>query len=456
MSRLHTARFRPALPPGSSNPITGTWGFQRDPLGFLTRLTANYGDLARFRLLNMRVVVVTHPHHVRRILRDNHTNYDKNSTTYRMVRELFGDGLITSVGGDDWRRQRRLVQPMFHRERIATFGGIIVSTVKTMLDRWDVLARSQERFDVRAAMSELTLNVVVRAVFGQDPEGKQLHRFTAAARTVTDELIAYMRAPVVPLSFPTPGHRRFWSALRTVDDVTFAVIREHAGDATSRQDLLTLLIQARDESGAGMSEQKLRDEVFGMLFAGHETSAATLTWLWYLLAHHPDVEERVHGEVDVTLGGRPPAMADLTRLPYLRRVIDETLRIYPPGWQNSRNARDDDEIGGHYIPAGTDLLWSTWHVHRHRAFWYRLEKFDPDRFAPERIQDIDRSAYIPFGAGGRICVGQHLALAEIQLAAAAIAQRFRVIQTPSRLIAPHASVTLTTAEPVMVTLERRS
>lgn len=444
-------------PPKRSNPVTGTLAFQRSPLDHLSRLFAVHGDLARFRLLNMPVIAVSHPHHVRRVLRDNHANYDKDSITYRMVRTMFGDGLITSIGGQEWLQRRRLVQPLFHRDRIAGFGETIVETVDSMLDRWDSVTTDDRTLDVGYEMSHLTLQIVARSLFDQDPESDTLRRFTQAVRTLTDEMIAYVRRPLLPLRVPTPGHRRFWHSLRTIDEIVYDLIHQYAAGGTRRPSLLSMMMAARDQdTGEAMTDVQLRNETFGMLFAGHETSSSALTWVWYLLAHHEEVERRLHEELDTVLDGRRPTMDDMPRLPYTRMVIDETLRLYPSGWQTFRHARADDEIGGKRIPAGSEMLLSLWHMHRKEEFWVNAGRFDPERFRPERVASQDRDAYAPFGEGGRICVGQHFALAEIQLAVVAIAQRYRLVQTPKKVIQPKASVTLTTAEPVVVSLRART
>ncbi|WP_324199163.1 cytochrome P450 [Nocardia amamiensis] len=270
-------------------------------------------------------------------------------------------------------------------------------------------------------------------------------------------MAAFMQFPLLPLSVPTPGHRRLHDALRVLDEITHDIIRRHRQDAHERGTLLSIMMGARDsETGAGMDDKQLRDEVFTMLFAGHETSAATLSWAWYLIGRHPDVERRLYEEIERVLGDRRPTMEDLPHLVFTRRVIEETLRLYPPGWQACRQATEDDEIGGYRIPAGTTVFWSTYFVHRHRDFWEDPERFDPDRFSDDTGMKFDRPGYFLFGAGARLCIGNNFAMAEMQFVIAMLLQRYRFVGTSQAVIEPKPLVTLGASRPLIVRIVPRS
>ncbi|WP_227983266.1 cytochrome P450 [Nocardia spumae] len=439
------------LPPGPRRKLRATLAFQRSPLQFLSRMIEDHGDIFSLDLLGMPMVLINHPDHVDHILRTRHRNYDRGGPAYDIMRTLFGAGL-TVASRPGWLLQRRLLQPAFHRERVAAFGELMTDTVESILDGWE---QTQGRpVDLRAEMNRLALRVVVRALFAMDPADAMIRRFTDAVDTATEELAAYLRFPLVPLSVPTPGHRRFHRALRVVNEITHEVIRQHRRDEHDRGSLLSMMMRARDEdTGEGMSDTQLRDEVFAMLFAGHETSASTLTWAWYLIGRHPEVEQRLRAEVDTVLGGRRPTMDDLPQLSYTRRVIDETLRLYPPGWQLVRQAAHEDEIGGYRIPAGSTIFFSSYFVHRHPDFWDAPERFDPDRFADSEGGRRDRLGYFPFGAGPRLCIGNVFAMAEMQFTLAMTVQRYRFVPSCRTPIEPKALITLGMAEPFTVHLE---
>ncbi len=444
------ATASPTRPPGPSNPLSGGLGFQRDPLGFVTRLVEEYGDISRFRMFNVPVVMVNRPGHVKRVLIDEIDRYDKDSVLFKAVRPLFGDGIVAVVDGQQWRRQRRLLQPAFHHQRIEALGAVMAANAKALLDRWETSAGSQV-VDIGEEMHQLALRIVVEALFGADLDDESLGGFTGAVRTVNTELASFSRRPLPPLTVPTPGHRRMWRALRVMEATVQDVINSYRAGEHDRRDLLSMMMQAQDEeSGRRMSDRQLRDEVLTMLFAGHETSAITLTWAWYLLSQHVSVADRVRDEVErVTGGGRAPAMADVSGLTFTRAVIDETLRLYPPTWIAARHAAADDEIDGYRVPAGTEVFWSPYLIHRHPDFWTDPETFDPERFLPERSAGRHRTCYIPFGAGSRICIGNVFALTEMVIVLASIVQRFRPSMATEARIDPRPLLTIDVSRPVL-------
>ncbi|MEU7766537.1 cytochrome P450 [Nocardia sp. NPDC049190] len=420
---------------------------------FLSEVIEEYGDIVSVDLVGMPFVLINHPADVDHILKRHQRNYDRGGPTYTMARAMFGNGLFMAAR-PGWLRQRRLLQPAFHRPRIAAFGELMSDTIDSTLNSWQQVSARGANLDVRAEMSRLTLRVVVRALFAMDPADAMTRRFTEAVATATRELSAYLRFPLVPLAVPTPGHRRFHGALRVLDEVTYEIIRRHREDGHDRGSLLAMMMHARDaDTGEGMTDAELRDEVFAMLFAGHETTASTLTWVWYLIGRHPAVEQRLRAEIDQVLGGCRPTMDVLPKLEYTRRVIEETLRLYPPAWQIFRKAAEDDEIGGYPIPAGTNVLWCSYHMHRHREFWDDPERFDPDRFTERDSGNENPTGYYPFGAGPRLCIGNTFAMAEMQLAIAMILQRHRLVPIADKTIEPSALLTLGAARPLVVRLE---
>ncbi|MGO4615842.1 cytochrome P450 [Nocardia sp. 2YAB30] len=428
--------------------------FQRSPLAFLSGLVEEYGDIVSVDLVGMPFVLINHPDDVDHILKRHQRIYDRGGPSYTMARALFGNGLFMAAR-PGWLRQRRLLQPAFHRQRIATFGELMTDTIESFLDSWQQVSARGGNLDVRAEMSRLTLRVVVRALFAMDPADAMTRRFTDAVATSTREMSAYIRFPLVPLSVPTPGHRRFHRALRVLDEVTYEIIHRHREDEGDRGSLLAMMVRARDaDTGVGMTDAELRDEVFAMLFAGHETTASTLAWVWYSIGRHPAVEQRLRAEIDQVLGGRRPTMDDLPRLVYTRHVIEETLRLYPPAWQIFRQAGEDDEISGYPIPAGTNVLWCSYLMHRHRQYWDDPERFDPDRFNKRDSATGDPAGYYPFGAGPRLCIGNTFAMAEMQFAIAMILQRHQLVPISGTSIEPRALLTLGAASPLIVHLER--
>jgi cytochrome P450 len=430
--------------------------FQRGPLDLFDDLITNYGDISTFRLATNRVVLLRHPHHVKHILQQKSGNYDRSTVSYKMARNLFGRGLATVEGGEEWRGMRRMLQPSFHYQRIASMSEHMLAVIREWLDHGDAMAAAGEVIDANTEMRRLTLRVVARALFALE-EQDVIDRFANAIDTIDEELTAYMRFPLLPLSVPTAGHRRFWANHGIVEEIIDYMIMQHLTDQVDRGDLLSIMIQAQDEqTGGRMSDTELRDQVFVMLFAGHETGANVLTWLWYQLGRHPEVQRRVRQEIDNELDGRPATLADCSNLVYTKSVIDETQRMYPQQWQGWRRALEEDEIGGYRIPAGTDIFYSPYHVHRHPDFWDDPEEFRPERFSPEQAAQRDRNAYLPFGAGPHKCIGNQFAMTEMLLVIASTMQRFHIELDSTEPIAPKPLITLGPEKPVRVRLVPRT
>jgi cytochrome P450 len=428
-----------------------------DPLTWLTETAKTYGHVVRFRFGLEQSNLVTHPDGIRHVLQENHLNYRK-SVDYENLKPMFGEGLVTSEG-ELWKRQRRLAQPAFHRQRLGATVAVMVRRTDEVLERLDAFADSGRPFDLHAQMSALALLIVGEVLFGADLTGDAA-RVGPEVSQILEVLTHRMRTlwQLVPIWVPTPGSIRFHLSRARLDRIVAKVIasRRAPSDGPPRQDLLSMLMEARDaETGAGMSDRQLRDEVMTLFLAGHETTANALTWTFVLLAGSPEVEARMHAEVDQVLADRSPQLEDVARLGLLARVIDESLRLYPPAWVVTRTALAPDVIGGYRIDEGDNLLLCQYLTHRHPDFWERPEAFDPDRFLPERSAGRPRFAYFPFGGGPRQCIGNQLALLEAAVVLARIAQRFQIALVPGHEIVLDPSITLRPRNGVQVRVRRR-
>ncbi len=442
--------------PGSRslNPFKSTLAFRRAPLQFFAELQKHYGDIAQFRLFVWPTVFINHPDYIKHVLQDNHRNYDKDVLLFRLARLLAGNGLATVVGGNDWLRQRRLVQPAFHRQRIAALGTVMTDATNVMLQQWDTYTRERQFFDVAEKMTNLTLQIVTKSLFSVDV-GAKTDNFCQAFSQASAFLIDYFSMPFPPLFIPTPRNRRFWSAIEVMDTVAYEIIRNRRKLGVDVGDLLSMLLNAVEENEQGMKDKQLRDEVMTLLLAGHETVANALTWTWYLLTRHPEAQEHLHAELDQILAGRIPTVEDLPRLHYTRMVLEEAMRLYPPIWQLMRRAIRDDEIGGYHIHANSYILWSPYIAHRHPDFWEKPEQFYPEHFSTECSAKRPRHAYMPFSSGPRICVGNTFAMTEAQLVLATVAQQYRVSLAPGYHVELESLLALRPKNGLLVSIECR-
>lgn len=432
------------------------WGSARDFQArgpdFLSSLH-HYGGVVRYRQLFIPIYLVLAPEAVRHVLQENYRNYDKQVPDYRMLGRILGPGLLTN-DGDSWLRQRRLIQPAFHRQRLAGLGTLMAGATQEMLDRWEGLPRD-ETLDISAEMMRLTLRVVGLALFSTDT-GDDAATIGQAFSTINQQLASYFARPFPPMSVPTRRSRALWAAKRELDAVVARIIAERRRTPGDRGDLLSMLLDARDaETGEGMSDEQVRSEVMTLLLAGHETTANALTWLWYLLSAHPAVETRLHEELARVLGGAAPSVAQLADLPYARMVIDETLRLYPPAWGFTRRATGEDTVAGYRIPRHAYVLASTYATHHDSTYWPDPEQFDPERFTPERVAERPRYAYFPFGGGPRQCIGNSFALIEAQIVLAMVAQRFQPRLMPGHEVRKQGLITLRARGGMPMRLERR-
>lgn len=414
--------------------------FGRDPLGVLPRWAQQYGDVFRVRA-GIPFVFITNPVDIETVLVDKERVFIKATDKYpqrAFARLVFGNGLLFSEG-DFWRRQRRLAAPAFHHQRIAAYGEIMVDYTERMLATW----RNGETRNIHEEMMQVTLAIVAKTLFNAEVAGAA-RDVGAALDTIMHETTARMSMPFhLPLRVPTPGNRRFLKAINRIDAIIYRIAQERRASGTDTGDLLSMLIEAQDDDGSHMSDRQLRDEAVTLFVAGHETTALALSWTWYLLSQHPDVEARLVAEIHDVLGGHAPGVADLPQLRYAEQIIKESMRLYPPVWMVSpRLALRDVTIGGYHMPAGTILAIAPWVIHRDPRFYPDPERFDPDRWLPERSQTLPKYAYLPFSGGPRICIGNSFAMMEAVLLLVAIAQRFRLELLPDQRVVPQPSMSV--------------
>jgi cytochrome P450 len=429
----------------------------RDPLAFYTRAGRELGDVVRFRgAPGMRWFLVSHPSAVDHVLRGNQRNFRKPGRFAGPVRAVIGRGLLANEG-ESWLLQRRLMQPAFHRRRLDAFVGQMSAAADAAALRWDEHARAGTPVDVVAEMLRTTLQVVGTTLFSTDI-ATGADRVRAAVDRVLAHLNRRLNLPVtLPEWVPTARNRRFRRALAALDEVVYGMIRERRGAGGAGDDLLAMLLEARDaDTGERMSERQVRDEAITLILAGHETTAAALGWSWYLLMRHPEALGRLHREVAEVLGDRLPGVDDLPRLRWTRAVFEEALRLYPPAWALPREAVADDVVGGFRSPAGSLLVVCAWVTHRRPDLWAAPERFEPGRFLEEGGGGgIVPFSYYPFGAGARQCIGSHFALMEAQVVLATLARRFRLAPLSEREVPPDATFTLRPGGPILARVERR-
>jgi enediyne biosynthesis protein E7 len=376
---------------------------------------------------------------VRRVLATNRGNYVKG-VGFDRVRILLGDGLITS-DGELWARQRAMMQPMFHRRIMANFASSIAASNDALLARWEASADQGRPVNVTEGMSAMTLDIVLRSIFGRD-----LDRLVAETGSNPFDLVAQDSARDL----------RFAYRFRSLNRLVAGLIERRRHEAEEHHDFVAMLMAARDGgTGAPMSERELINEIMTLIVAGHETTATGLTWTWYLLSQHPDAEARLHAELDALPERHPLELAASGELPVARAVVDEALRLYPPVWVFTRRALEADTLGGFAVPAGTDVILPTYVIHRHPRYWHEPDAFRPERFAPGGEGQGASFAYIPFGAGPRRCLGDGFAIYEMLANLSRFGRRFRLRMVRDQPVTLEARVNLRPAQPMFMTLERR-
>lgn len=425
--------------------------FNRDSLAFIERLARDYGDVVRARFFYINSYFLYHPDHIEQVLTTNNRNFIKpRSVRSPFFCRLVGNGLLTSEG-EFWRRQRRLAQPAFHRERINAYSEVMVAYAEQMIATW----REGQTRDIHQDMTHLTMQIVTRTLFNTDVTHDAQH-ISEALQVIVEPFSSQATLKwILDNRLPTRTHRRFHEAVRQIDDFIYRIINQRRASGEDHGDLLSMLLQAQDEDGSQMSDKQLRDETMTLFLAGYETTSLALAWAWYLLAQHPEAEQKLWQELDEVLGGRAPEMSDMPRLRYTEMIAKETMRLYPPAYIVGREAVKDCEIGGYSVRAGTQLFMPTWVVHRDARFFDSPAEFKPERWTPEFISQLPRFAYFPFGGGPRGCIGNQFAMMEFILLLATIAQKFQLRLVPEHEVTLYPAMSLRPRHGIKVTLHQR-
>jgi cytochrome P450 len=425
---------------------------KQDELRFMRKYASEYGDVVRFRFVHRTAYMYTNPYDVHQILVDKSSKFQK-APLYRLVLGRFlGDGLLTSEG-DFWKRQRKLAQPAFHHGRIQDYADVMVGYATRLVDEWqDGVVR-----DINRDMMRLTLNIVAKTLFDVEMDSNA-DRFYQAMSTLlhtSEQAFNSPRFTLTPNWFPWAHNFQIWGAVRELDAIVGAIIDERRQSDEDRGDLLSMLLLAEDEAGQRMSDKQLRDEAVTIVAAGHETTANALAWTWYLLAQHPEIEARLHDELDRVLQGRAPTMADLPQLEYATMIIKESMRLYPPAPGFARQSLEDVEIGPYLHPKETIAMIPAHILHRDERWHPEPSRFMPERFSKENEPNMMKYSYLPFGGGPRICIGNSFAMMEAALLLATMAQRFKLRLEPGQNVVPEMSVTLRPRENMRMRLEAR-
>jgi len=442
----------PALPPGPKLSLLQRAAYWpgRDMLAFITKLARTYGDLVTYRIGGETIFLVSDPHHIKEILVTQNRNFTKSRGLERTKR-LLGNGLLTSEGAMHL-RQRRLMQPAFHRERIAGYGQTMVAHADRTRQAW----RDGETLDVAQEMMRLTLSIAGKTLFDVDIE-KQAAEVGRAMNDVMESFWTTM-LPFVDLleRMPIPKLRRAKAGRARLDKIIYGMIAERRASGRDHGDLLSMLLNAQDEDDGGvMTDKQVRDEAMTILLAGHETTANALTWTWYLISQSPEVAAKLHEEIDRVLQGRLPGVADLPALAFTEKVVTEAMRLYPPAWIIGRRAIAEFPIGEYVAPPRTIMIMSPYIVQRDARYYAEPERFHPDRWTAEFRATLPQFAYFPFGGGPRRCIGESFAWMELVLVVATIAARWKLDLVPGHPVEPQPVVTLRTKHGMKMTLSAR-
>ena len=425
--------------------------FSKDPLRFLSNCAREYGGIVPLRLGVSQACFLSDPSAIMEVLRER-TIFTKNTPGWRAIRTLVGMGLLSS-DADYWARQRRLTQPIFHQQRIVAYGDMMVQATERLLNTWqDGAAR-----DIHQDMMHLTLDVVMQALLSIDLEGEG-SRAISHALDLSMEWFSQQQKQgfLVPTQFPLPSTRRYFAAVKTMDEFIYQLIQQRRASNADTGDLLSMLLQVKDETdGSQMSDRQLRDELATLILAGHETTANALSWTWMLLARHPAVEARLHQELDAVLQGRAPTVADMANLPVTQTILKESMRLYPPVVLIARSVSQDYVLQGYRIPKNCVILTSPWVMQRSDRYFDDPLSFQPERWDSDLEKTLPKGVYFPFGEGPRICIGKSFAQMEATLLLANLAQHYQLELAPEQTIEPFPSITLRPKDGLHMTLHQR-
>jgi cytochrome P450 len=443
---------RPPLPPAiKGSLIQGVMPeFNQDALGFIER-GRDHGDIVRARFLYLTAYFLYHPDDIEYVLSTNAKNFIKSrSVRSPFFQRLVGNGLLTSEG-EFWRRQRRLAQPAFHRQRINGYGDVMVEYTDRLISSWS----NQETRDLHQEMMRLTLEIVVKTLFNADVSEDAAKVERALSQIVKPFSSQATLKWIIDNRLPTKTHRQFNEYAKEIDEIVYRIIDERRASGLDQGDLLSMLLAAHDEDGSQMTNQQLRDEVMTLFLAGHETTALTLSWSWYLLAQDPAAERKFHAELDEVLRGRLPTPADLPRLTFTETIAKESMRLYPPAYGLGRESITECEVGGFRMPAKTQVFMFPWAVQRDPRFFDSPNKFIPERWTEELTNSLPKYAYFPFGGGPRACIGNYFAMMEVVLLMATIGQRFRFSLLPEHPVSLLPAMSLRPKDGIKVVVESR-
>jgi cytochrome P450 len=444
-----------AAPVTKGLPLVGSvFSLASDPFRYLLDARERYGDIYTLDLGVMKVVVLNHPSQAQRVFVDNMQAYRKGGGFWDTVRSLLGNGLPVSEG-DFWMRQRRMMQPHFHRQKLAGLTTLMVAAIDEALSSWESAVGQQAPFNLSPAFSAMTMKVVCRALFGSGLTPDETTDVQQALVVALDYILQGIVQAALPSWMPAPGRRRHLQAVQTIDRVVYRVIADcRAGK--NENTLLSMLLGARDEAGGEqMTDLQVRDEVASMFLAGYETTSLALTWACAYLMRQPELLQRLRAEVDGVLGTRTPTFEDLPKLTFTRQLVQETMRLRSSVWQLMRTVVKDDTIDGVHLTAGTQVMIMIHAIHQHPEIWPDPTKFDPERFTPDAVSQRHKYAWLPFGAGQRVCIGRDFALMEAQLALAMLTQRYGLRCLDEGEHQPRLSTTLQPKGGVNVALTRR-
>lgn len=440
-----------SLPAPKGNFLLGNLiDFAKDPLLFMTKCFEEYGEIVPLRFAQKKTILISKPEYIQQILKDRETFY--KSKTLKSLYALLGQGILTSEG-ETWFRQRRLSQPIFHKKRIDNYGEVMVKYTEKMVANWE----DGQILDIQTQMMRLSFDIVMKTIFNRDASEQEAGDVAKAMNISAEWLLGRIKS-LVPISsqVPTPGNIRYLNAIKKFDKYIYQIISERRISNEDTGDLLSMMMQARDEDdGSQMSDKQLRDEIATLIFAGHETGANTLAWTWMLLSQNPEKQVKLQQELKQVLGDRSPQLADIPNLPYTNMVIKEVMRLYPVVWNVSAETTKECKIGNYQVPADCTILVSQWVMHRSEKYFEDAQSFKPERWESDLEKQLPAGVYIPFGGGPRTCIGKNFALMEAVLLLATIAQKFEINLVPNQTIIPAPTVTLQPKNGIKVSLKKR-
>jgi cytochrome P450 len=442
LQQAERERARQAIPGPRSWPVVGNGlsVLRHGIFPVMERSWRRYGDTFRIDLGPKKLVVIIHPDDVEKVLLTERDSFYKGSS-YDAFRVLVGDGMVTNEG-EMWRARRRVAQPSFNKGTVAALADKMTAATEVMLRSWAPKLQVGSEFDIYEELLALTMWIIGDTLFSLDLRGaidKSADAFSVALEQLSTRGNEMVR---LPLTWPTPGNRKLRRALTDLDATVNGIIRGRRQSGERPEDLLSALLAGHDEHGQPLDDKSLRDEVITFFLAGHETTALALSWTWFMLATHPEIQEALFAEVDAVLAGRTPTAADLARMPYTKNVLQEGLRLYAPTWSGARDVVAPTTMGGHPVAPGDTVMYLPYFTHRHPEFWDEPEKVKPERFTPEAVQARHKCAYLPFSAGPRMCIGNHFSLMEGALILAMIAQRYRFTLSPRARVEPQFQITM--------------